>query len=182
MRLTNNITAPVSAFGLALGGGTTATSSSYSYQRETKAADQAVPKPVTVGEPTVITEQLLDARLEAVEARTDSKFAQLLGKMDVLGERMVGISDKVGALSDKVGHLESQIGVVDGHVSSAKGVIISIVIGTGIAVAALAFTAVQVFQGGMSATSSAFDAGMSVGSAQKEAAASPPAKAPPPAQ
>jgi len=87
--------------------------------------------------------KLLDARLEAVEARTETKFAQLLGKLDTLGERLIGLSEKVASVDAKVA-------AVDGHVRGAKSTIVAFVVGSGIAVAGLAYGAVQIFEAALS--------------------------------
>jgi hypothetical protein len=44
-----------------------------------------------------IDERLLTARLEAVEARTETKFAQLLGEMRLIGQRVSDLSTTVTA-------------------------------------------------------------------------------------
>lgn len=90
-----------------------------------------------------VDEKLLTAKLEAVEARTETKFAQLLGKLDTLGERLTGLNDKIGGFDAKI---ES----VDGHVRNAKATIVAVILGTGIAVAALAYAAVQIFEAALS--------------------------------
>lgn len=126
-------------------------------------ADFAAPKAAKTtskGSRVTVSETLLNAKLEAVEARTDSKFAQLIGKIDTLGERLSGVSDKIGTLDAKVA-------TVDGHVRNVKGTIVAVIIGTGIAVAALAYSAVQVFQGGLGASASAFQTGIAVGQTKK---------------
>ena len=108
-----------------------------------------------------VTEALLEAKLEAVEARTETKFAQLLGKLDVIGERITSLSGDISIVKGRVD-------AVDGHVRSAKGTISAFVIGTGIAVAALAYSAVQVYQGGMGATQAAIQTGMQLGGPHNE--------------
>lgn len=100
----------------------------------------------------VLTEQLLDAKLDAVEARTETKFAQLLGRLDLLVER-------VGNLKTDVGHLDGKMTIVEGKVINAKTTMITTAIATGIAVAALAWGGVQLFQGGMGITAAAYQSG-----------------------
>ncbi len=89
-----------------------------------------------------VDEKLLTAKLEVAEARTETKFAQLLGKLDTLGER-------IGSLNDKIGGLDTKIGEVDGHLRNVKGTILAVMIGTGIGVAGLAYAAVQIFEGAL---------------------------------
>lgn len=99
----------------------------------------AVESAPTPGTTNYVDERLLDAKLEAVEAHTETKFSQLLGEMRLIGER-------VTSLTDKVGGVEKRIGEVDGHLRSAKSTYIAIALGTGIAVATLFYAAVQIFE------------------------------------
>ena len=41
--------------------------------------------------PVTIDQQLVDAKIEAAEARTDTKFAQLIGRMDSFAESLSAI-------------------------------------------------------------------------------------------
>lgn len=122
---------------------------------------------VSAGGALEMDEALLNAKLEAVEARTETKFAQLIGKIEVIGERISGLSADISAvksgLSADITTVKDKVGLVDGHVRSAKGTITAFVIGTGIAVAALAYSAVQVFEGGMGATQAAVQTGVQLG-------------------
>lgn len=95
--------------------------------------------PAATAGASYVDEKLLTAKLEAVEARTETKFAQLLGKLDTLGERLTGLNDRMSGFDTK-------LDAVDGHVRSAKSTYIAIALGTGIAVAALGFAAVQIFE------------------------------------
>lgn len=107
----------------------------------------------SAGEPFVITEALVDAKLEAVEARTETKFAQLFGKLDLVVQGLGDLKGEVGALSGK-------IDTVDGHARTGKREIIVAIVTTGLAAAALAWAGVQIFQGGLSLSQGAFQAGM----------------------
>jgi hypothetical protein len=89
-----------------------------------------------VGEPMVLTEQLLDAKLEAVEARTETKFAQLLGKLDLLGERL-------GAVSGSLGEMRTSLGRVESKTSHTRTIIVTTVLGAFIAVAGVIYTWAQ---------------------------------------
>ena len=84
---------------------------------------------------------------EAIKPET--KFAQLLGKMDL-------VSASIGELNGKIVALDTKIDTVDTHTRSAKTAIVGTIIGTGVAVAALAWGAVQIYQGGMGTSASAF--------------------------
>ena len=47
-----------------------------------------------------VDDKLLTARLEAVEARTETKFAQLLGKLDLLAEQIKPLSGEIKEAKD----------------------------------------------------------------------------------
>lgn len=113
--------------------------------------------PLSASTPTSsVDERLLDAKLQAVEARTETKFAQLLGKLDLM-------ANQLGSIQGSVTALDTRITTIDTHVRSARLTIIAAVVGTGIAVAALAWGGIQIFQGGMGASASAFQAGLAAG-------------------
>lgn len=99
-----------------------------------------------------IDERYLGAVLDAAEARTETKFAQLIGKIDLIGER-------IGALSGEIAGLKGQVNVIDGHTRSARTSIIVAIIGTALALAALAWGGVQIFQSGMGITATAYQTG-----------------------
>lgn len=105
-------------------------------------------------------DRLFDAKLKILEVQTDNKFSQLLGELRVIGERIGTLDTRLSGLDTRVGDLKTDIGTVDTHARAAKSTIITTVIGTGIAVAALAWAGVQIFQGGLGLSSSAFQAGM----------------------
>lgn len=109
----------------------------------------------------MVTEQVLNSRLEAVEARTETKFAQLMGKLELITERLGGLQGQITVMDGKVEK-------VDGHTRNVRSTVIATVIGTGIAVAALAWGGVQIFQGGMSTSSDAFQAGLAADQAKKQ--------------
>lgn len=101
-----------------------------------------------------IDERYLNAKLEAVEARTETNFAKLLGKIDAIATSVVGLQTDIGGL-------KTEINTVENSVSSAKGLIVTTVIGSAIAIAGLAWAGVALFQGGMGTASDAFAAGAS---------------------
>lgn len=103
-----------------------------------------------------IDERLLNAKLEAVEARTETKFAQLLGKIEL-------VAGSINALDTKVSELGTELGNVKAGVSSAEGLIVTTVIASAIAIAGLAWAGVALFQGGMSTTADAYANGLSAG-------------------
>jgi len=143
----------VQAAGIAVGAATTASHASQATSLPPN------PKAVHAAAPTALLQQyerMTDLKIEAAEARTDTKFERLIGKIDALG-----ISIK--AVADSVSILDVKVGTVDTHARSAKVVIITTMIGTALAVAALAWAGVQIFQGGMGVSAAAFQAGQAAG-------------------
>lgn len=108
----------------------------------------------------VVDERLMEAKLEAAEARTETKFAQLLGRIDTLAVTLNNVSEKLA-------ELRSDVTSIDGKVGSARTTYITTAIASVIAIASLSYAAVSIFQGGMGATSSAFSAGMDAGAAKR---------------
>ena len=103
-----------------------------------------------------MNEALLNAKLDAVEARTETKYAQLIGKMDALA---TGISD----LKTEITSVKGDVANVERSVRQRRWEIIVAVVTAGLAIVGLTYAAVQIFQGGMGATATAFQAGMSAG-------------------
>jgi|CXWL01.1.fsa_nt_gi hypothetical protein len=52
-------------------------------------------------------ERLIDAKLEAVEARTESKFAQMMGELRVISAGVTSLAEKVGELKADVGGVKA---------------------------------------------------------------------------
>lgn len=69
-------------------------------------------------------ERLIDAKMEAVEARTDTKFAQLMGEIKLVGASISTLSVDIGKISTEVSEAKA---------AAASGK--TYVIGTGIALA-----------------------------------------------
>ncbi|MFK4871630.1 hypothetical protein [Novosphingobium sp. ZW T3_23] len=103
----------------------------------------------------------MDAKLAASEARAETKFVQLLGKLDLVVERL-------GEIRKDVSDLDTKIGAVDDNTKSAKTLVITTIIGTAIGVAGLAYAAVAIFQGGMGLSATAYQSGMSAAEAKKK--------------
>lgn len=101
-----------------------------------------------------VTETVLDAKLDAAEARTETKFAQLLGEMRLLGQQLTGVQKQIGDLDVKVD-------AVDAHARNSKSIVITTIIGAFFAAVALTYAGIQIFQGGMGLSASAYQAGMS---------------------
>jgi phage host-nuclease inhibitor protein Gam len=77
-----------------------------------------------------ITQELLDAKLEAVEAHTETKFAELLGEMRLLGERITNLSTTVG---DRVTNLSTTLTEEIKDVKKATATVKWNILATGIA-------------------------------------------------
>ena len=82
-----------------------------------------------------VTEQVLNAKLEAVEARTETKFAQLLGRMDVMVE-------KLGALAADIGEVKTSIKAVDSKTNNTRVIIVTTAIGTVVGIVGLLYALV----------------------------------------
>jgi hypothetical protein len=91
-------------------------------------------------------EALLDARIEAAEARTDTKFAQLIGKID--------------SLQTQIEHLDDKVGTAASYNRTMKWQLILAILGAVVALGAAGYSAVGVALGGMGVTENAFQAGM----------------------
>jgi hypothetical protein len=104
--------------------------------------------------------KLMELSIAASEARTDTKFAQLIGKIDALAVSVANVSTNVGAL-------DAKITSVDTHARSAKGIIIATVIAAALSVVGLTYAAVAIFEGAGAQTASAYQAGASAVEAKK---------------
>lgn len=98
-----------------------------SYLRVSAMSQAASPSrpPLAATSPTAyVEERLVDAKLDAVEARTETKFAQLMGEIKL-------ISASIGTLSSDIGKVSNEVGEAKAAAASGK----TYVIGTGIALA-----------------------------------------------
>jgi hypothetical protein len=50
-----------------------------------------------------VDQRLLDAKLEAVEARTETKFAQLLGELKVISANVANLGSQIGDVKTELG-------------------------------------------------------------------------------
>jgi hypothetical protein len=138
-----------------------ATFSSFSPYIATTDMTQMAPPTQMPGAATAsFDERLIDAKLAAVEARTETKFAQLIGKMDLISQGIAGVKSDIG-------RLDTKIDTVDGHARSGKLQVIVAIVTTGFAAVGLVWGGVQICQGGMSLTSGAFQAGISAAQVKK---------------
>ncbi|MEK6637618.1 MAG: hypothetical protein AABY88_05990 [Pseudomonadota bacterium] len=102
-------------------------------------------------------ERLIDAKLEAVEARTETKFAQLMGEIKLISQSISDLSGKVGDVKTEVGTLDAKIASVASATAGVKWNIITtglVLGGLFIAVAAFGVQILDAAQGLFSAGSS----------------------------
>jgi hypothetical protein len=100
----------------------------------------------------------IGARLEAAEARTEAKFAQLTGTLDV---RFANLDNKIDRLIDVVGRLSSEVTRVQADNRATRWTIITVVVASVLA----GLAAIWVTQGNMLA---AFQASLAVKTLQSE--------------
>lgn len=80
----------------------------------------------------MITQQLLDAKLEAVEAHAETKFAQLIGKLDVISERLGGVARDLVELKEGVGRVETKT-------NNTRIIIVTTIIGATLTIVGLTY-------------------------------------------
>ena len=97
---------------------------------------------------------MISDKLEASEARTDAKFAELSGKLDVI---VAEIRHQSAAVTETKRELETVSGSVESHHSNTRTTIIVTAVATVIALAALVYAAdanlLSAFQSGLAAVS-----------------------------
>lgn len=104
------------AVGATLGVASTTSTFDQAFQYKAGPATQPPPPAAVtakVEETMVLTEQLLDAKLEAAEARTETKFAQLLGELKL-------ISGSVSNLSGQLTDVKAELGNVKNATATVK--------------------------------------------------------------
>lgn len=94
----------------------------------------------------------IDAKIAAAEARTDTKFAEMMGELRVISQRM--------------GHIETDLGSTKSAISSLRSTVIVTSVTSVLAIAALFYTALQygnsMFSAGLDSQSIADAAARSV--------------------
>lgn len=80
-----------------------------------------------------MTEKIIELSIQASEARTDTKFAQLIGKIDVLGERMTGIAKDVG-------ELKTSVATIEGKTNNTRVIVVTTILGAFIGMAGIFYT------------------------------------------
>ena len=110
-------------------------------------------EPASAGAPSAfVDERLLAARLDAAEARTETKFAQLLGKLDVFGTQLTHIAKDVGDLKGSISGIESKT-------TNTRIIIVTTVIGAALTVVGLTYGIIGYGHQVADTISSAFAAG-----------------------
>ena len=107
-----------------------------------------------------VDERYLAKSLEAVEARTETKFAQLLGEIRVIGERLAAIDGKVSPL-------EGRLTEVENSGRAGRREIIIAIVASAFAVATLGWAGVQIFQSGIGLSAGAFQSGMTAAQSER---------------
>ncbi len=127
-------------------------------QTMTSPTAQPAPAPAPTAATSFVDEKLLASKLETVEARTETKFAQLLGELKVISANMSSVAGDVGGLKAEINTMRGEISNVDKSVRQRRWEIIVALVTTGLAIAALCYASVQIFQGGMGAGMTAMQA------------------------
>jgi hypothetical protein len=68
----------------------------------------------------VLDERLLNAKLEAVEARTETKFAQLLGELKVISANVMGLTNQVADVKGDLSTVKTEIAGVRAATAGVK--------------------------------------------------------------
>ena len=128
----------------------------FTYKVEASTLKQpAAPKQTAqAGNPVMISEPLLEAKLEAVEARTETKFAQLLGKLDTISERLAHVATDVEQLQTSIERVETKT-------TNTRIVVVTTVIGAALTVIGLTFALVGYGHQIADSISAAYAAGQS---------------------
>ena len=103
-----------------------------------------------------LSEAKMSAKIDAVELRTETKFAQLMGKMELL-------VDSIGDLKENFKSLDTKIGTVGENTKIAKRDILIAVVAGCLALAGLSFAAVTIHQASLAIGIDAAKGGASVG-------------------
>lgn len=80
------------------------------------------------------TREEIDGKLEASEARTDTKFAKLEGKLDTL---IATISGKFDNLNAEIASLRGDIGKSHAYNQSTRWILVSMIVASAFAIAGL---------------------------------------------
>lgn len=94
---------------------------------------QPSPQPMAASAPTAMfDERIIDLKLAAVEARTETNFAKLIGKLDLLGDRL-------GAIGKDVGDLKTSIGTLESKTNNTRVIIVTTVIAAVISIVSVTY-------------------------------------------
>lgn len=78
------------------------------------------PSARTEGNTMTVDDRLLDAKIQASEAKTDSKFSQVMAELRVLGTHVQSINSKVDSAASKIDKLDEDVGKVRDATSQLK--------------------------------------------------------------
>ncbi|WEK46871.1 MAG: hypothetical protein P0Y56_00880 [Candidatus Andeanibacterium colombiense] len=90
-----------------------------------QSATASMPSTASAGDPMTITHELLEAKLEAVEARTETKFEKLLGSINLLGEQMKGLGDAIADVKIGVGKVDQAVERVETKTNNTRIIIVT---------------------------------------------------------
>lgn len=118
----------------------TLTFSPYIPNMGTGGMTQGSPTQPTPSAPTVtvvgVDDNLLRARLETVEANTETKFAKLIGKFDTLTAQ---ITTQLGQVSKDIGEMKGAVERVETKGNNTRIIIVTTVIGAALTIVGLTY-------------------------------------------
>ena len=162
---TNKATYALTATILTLGGGVAATAPSTLYQpiSSTGNPEASVAQgPFTQAKATEgvmsYDERLIDAKLEAVEARTETKFAQLMGELKLIATNVATLGGQMSDIRSDIASVKTEVGAVKTATASVKWNLVALGLTMGglfIAIAAFGTQILDLAQGLFSAGVSA---------------------------
>lgn len=116
---------------------------------------QKPPQAIQATPPTSVSaDAVIDLKIQLSEQRTETKFAQLMGKMDMM---LSGLRDVKSDMSE----IRADMRTLEGKVSNSKMVYVTTAIASVFAIVGLTYAAVQIFQSSFGLSAGAFQAGLS---------------------
>ena len=112
-------------------------------------------------------QRVVDAQIAAVEARTDTKFAQVLGELKAVAASVTHLGTQMADIKGDIRDLKADVKSVEANSRNAKAVIITTIIGAVVGIIGLTYAAVSALQGAMGATATAYQNGMAAAEAKK---------------
>lgn len=96
--------------------------------------------------PMTVDDRMLDAKIEASEARTDSKFSQVMAELRVLGTHVQAVNSKVDSAASKIDKLDEDVGKVRDATSQLKWNIVAVGLALGGLFIAIAAYGTQILE------------------------------------